>query len=63
MLTSVSVRSVAGLEFVSQKCPKCGRPMYKRPCPCRLNRKGWKTCAQCVKCGTFIGLVKKTKKR
>lgn len=60
MLTTAKSIMVAGLEFIETPCPKCKRAaMFKRACPCRLNRQGWATCAQCAKCGTFIGLTKK----
>lgn len=62
MITTANTHApakTAGLVFIQAPCPRCGKPMYKRPCPCRLNRKGWKTCAQCVKCGNIVGLAKK----
>lgn len=51
---------VAGLQILASPCSKCGSKMFVRPCPCFLNKKGWKTCARCVKCGHIVGIEKKT---
>ena len=53
---------VAGLEIAEVKCPKCGRPMFIKPCPCFLRRKGWETCVKCVKCGHQAGYKKRRKR-
>jgi predicted RNA-binding Zn-ribbon protein involved in translation (DUF1610 family) len=48
---------VAGLEFIAIPCAKCGKAMFRRPCPCRLRKH--RACAQCIKCGYIMGLRSK----
>ena len=46
-----------GLEIADALCPSCGSAMFKKKCPCPFRRKGWGTCAKCIKCGHTVGLV------
>lgn len=48
-----------GLDFVDVRCPKDNAPMYRRAAPACWARKGWKTVAKCVRCGTKVGLARK----
>lgn len=44
-----------------RKCPKCGAPLFRKPCPCPFKRQGWTVCARCTntKCATVIGIEKR----
>ena len=63
MITSASIHKVAGLEIIDTPCSKCGSAMFIKICPCFLRRKGWETCARCVKCGEQIGLTKRERRK
>lgn len=51
-------KSVAGLTVEETRCPKCGGPMFRKPCPCPFKRKGWEACARCFNpaCATVVGI-------
>jgi len=45
------VTGTLGLEMHNEPCRKCGGRMFLRPCPCFARKKGWRTCARCIRCG------------
>jgi len=57
-----STKKVAGLKIIDKPCPKCGRGMFLKPCPCMAKKRGWKVCAKCLKCGHIEGIQKRRKK-
>jgi hypothetical protein len=40
------------------RCPKCGGPAFRKPCPCPFKRRGWTVCARCFNpaCATVFGI-------
>ncbi|MFX0092110.1 MAG: hypothetical protein ACFFBD_10150 [Candidatus Hodarchaeota archaeon] len=50
------MKNVAGLKIWKKKCPKCGKPMFIKECPCFIRKKGFKLCARCLSCGKIIGI-------
>lgn len=49
----------------SEKCPKCGGAVFRKPCPCFMRNQGWAVCARCLnpKCATVFGLKKRPRSR
>lgn len=59
-----TVRRTAGLEIAQGRpCAKCGGPMFIKPAPCFMRKKGWGTCVKCVRCGNTEGYQPRIRKR
>lgn len=58
-----TVHKIAGLIVVSNRCVKCGSPMYLKPAPCFMKKRGWASCIRCIRCGYTEGYKMKKKKR
>lgn len=60
MITTATIKHVAGLKVIATPCPKCGGAMFEKICPCKLRHHGWMTCAKCMnpKCAHTIGIKK-----
>ena len=56
---------VEGVVFKKdEKCPRCGSPTFRKPCPCFIRNRGYATCAKCLnpKCSYTFGVQKASKK-